>query len=259
MDHRPSFDLTGKSAVVTGAAGLLAEQIVSALASAGAGVLLADKDGPKAGERAASLTRQGYKTFACEVDVTMESSVSTMVGTALDRFGGLDILVNAAGRNFYTSVETLSLEDWDETWHSHVTGTFLCCRAVGAHLVKQRSGSIINIGSIYGIVAADHRIYGTSGWNSTAAYAASKGAVIQLTRYLAAYWGHTGVRVNCISPGGFFNHQPRNFVDRYTDKTPLGRMGNENDMRGAVVFLASDASTYMTGHNLVVDGGWTAW
>jgi NAD(P)-dependent dehydrogenase (short-subunit alcohol dehydrogenase family) len=136
-------------------------------------------------------------------------------------------------------------------------GTFLCCQVFGEAMKKRKQGSIINLGSIYGVVAPDQGIYGKSGINSPAVYGASKAAVIQLTKYLASQWGAHGVRVNCLSPGGIANNQHAAFVANYSKKSPMGRLIDKKELKGAVVFLASDAASSVTGHNLLVDGGWT--
>jgi NAD(P)-dependent dehydrogenase (short-subunit alcohol dehydrogenase family) len=177
-------------------------------------------------------------------------------------FGRLDILINAAFRVSWASFEDMTAQEWHESMETTLTGTFLCSQAGSAVMVKQKSGSIINIGSIYSVVSPDKRIYkGTSVKTQTAVYTAAKGAVVQLTRFLAAYLAEYGIRVNCISPGAFFEagKEDEQFVRRYGEKCPLSRTGSTTDLKGTVVFLASNASDYVTGHNLAVDGGWTIW
>jgi Dehydrogenases with different specificities (related to short-chain alcohol dehydrogenases) len=178
------------------------------------------------------------------------------------RFGRIDVLVNgAAGRTpgFFKPFEEYELSDWNAVVAANLTGTFLCCQAVGPQMKKGGGGSIINTSSIYGVVAPDQRIYDGSSINTPAVYSASKAGVIGLTRYLATYWAEDKIRVNTITPGGMFNEQEPEFVRRYESRTPLGRMGRPHELRGAIVFLASEMSSYVTGHNLVVDGGWTTW
>ena len=206
--------------------------------------------------------RTGREVCYHPLDVVDQQSVKTLVRWTVKRCKKIDILVNGAmgvGKNFYASVERYTQDDFNKVLSVNVTGTFLCSRAVAEVMKKDRGGSIINIASIYGVVAADPSIYAGSGINSPAAYAASKGAIVNLTRYLAVTWAKENIRVNSISPGGVFNDQPEEFVSNYSKRTPLGRMAKKSDLKGAVVFLASPASGYITGHNLLVDGGWTAW
>lgn len=260
QDH---FLLKDKVAIVTGGAGLLGPQFVQALAEAGARVILADRDDKKGPQIAKKLSKRLKKNiFFHQVNVIDENSVRDLVETVREKFKRIDILVNAAmglGKNFNASVDSYSWEDWNQVMSVNVGGTFLCSRAVAVEMKKRRSGSIINIGSIYGVVGADQRIYGKSGINSPAAYAASKGAVINLTRYLAVYWAPSGIRVNAISPGGIFNHQDKGFIKKYSERAPMKRMLDKSELNGTLVYLASSAASAVTGHNLLVDAGWTAW
>lgn len=258
-DVRQLFDLTQRVVVMTGAGGQLAEQMLGALAGAGATLALADGEIERCKDRARALGALGVQADAFSVDVREEGSVRSLIDAVLGRWNRIDVLINAAGRTHFKTIAELSLEQWREVYESNVTGTFLCCKAVLPSMRAQGSGSIVNVGSIYGVVGADQRIYGSSGINSSPAYAAAKGGIINLTRHLAVDVASSGVRVNCISPGGFYAGQDPEFVRQYAYRTPLGRMGNETDLMGAILFLSSDASAYVTGHNLVMDGGWTAW
>lgn len=268
------FSLDGRTAVVTGAAGLLGRQHALALSAAGATVALADLDG-----RAARATAQGVTTatgrpaFGATLDVTSRASVETLRDDLLARFGRIDALVNNAALD--DKVERRSgdasasrFEDFPEDLFRrvldvNVTGVFLCCRVLGAAMAANGGGSIVNVASTYGVVAPDQSLYvrpdGERAMWKGPAYPASKGAVLAFTRYLAAYWGAAGVRVNALSPGGVENSQEDWFVEAYARRTPLGRMAGATDYRGALVFLCSDASRYMTGANLLVDGGFTCW
>lgn len=264
MSTKSDWNLTGKTALVTGGAGLLGPHIGMALAEAGATVVLCDIN-PQSGRKALSNIPKALKSLVRfqPLDVTSENSIKKLIKTVEKKNGGIDILINAAiasGTTHFTSVEKYDMNHWNRVMEVNVNGTFLMTRNVAASMIKKDiRGSIINIASIYGVVGADQRIYGSSGINSPAVYAASKGAIVNLTRYFAAYWAKNGLRVNCVSPGGVFNDQPKEFLERYAAKTPLGRMMDRKEIKGAVLYLASNASSFVTGHNIMVDGGWTAW
>jgi NAD(P)-dependent dehydrogenase (short-subunit alcohol dehydrogenase family) len=265
-----SFSLKGKVAVVTGAIGLLGKQHCLALAEAGATVVAADLD-----ENACQAFAKTLDTPALGVslDVASRPSAEAALLTIKKTFDTVDILINNAAVNDKFEDPTLAAEHskfenypeamWRRMMDVNVTGTFLCSQVFGTEMAKRGTGSIINVASTYGLVAPDQSLYrmpdGTQAFYKSPCYAASKGAVLSLTRFLAAYWGKAGVRCNALSPGGVENLQDDYFVKNYSERTPLGRMAAPEDYRGAIVFLASDASRYMTGANLVVDGGWTAW
>jgi len=266
--------LGGKTAVVTGALGLLGREHCAALAGEGARVVAADLDGEACAAFAAQLSScHGTEATGLALDVTSERSVAEGRDAVLRRFSAVDVLVNNAAINDKfehpaaaaeeSRFEAYPLALWKRMFDVNVTGMFLCSRAFGTAMAERGAGSIINIASTYGIVGPDQSLYrkpdGTQSFYKTAAYPATKGAVIAFTRFLAAYWGGRGVRVNALSPGGVENAQDPHFVAQYAARTPLGRMATPSDYRGAIVFLAGDASAYMTGANLIVDGGWTAW
>lgn len=268
------FSLTGKVAVVTGAGGLLGRRHCDALAEAGASVVVTDIDGDQCASLAAELTeRYGVEALGHAADVVSRRSVTSLRDAALDRFGQIDALINNAAINdkyedpaaaFEQSrFESYPLELWQKSLDVNVTGVFLCCQILGRELAERGRGSIVNVASTYGIVAPDQSLYrrpdGEQAFYKTASYPTTKAAVLGLTRFLAAYWGGRGVRVNALSPGGVEAGQDEFFIAEYSRRTPLGRMAQPEDYKGALVFLASDASAYMTGANLVVDGGWTAW
>jgi NAD(P)-dependent dehydrogenase (short-subunit alcohol dehydrogenase family) len=263
------FSLSGKTAIVTGACGLLGQHHCMALAEAGAQVVAADLDEAACKQVAAKL---GEGHVGLGMDVTNPSSLEQARQKILEKYGRIDILVNNAAINDMFENPTLAgkqsmfehypLEMWDKSWKVNVSGVFLCSQILGAVMAEQGAGSIINIASTYGIVAPDQSIYrneaGEQTFYKSPSYPVTKSAVIGFTKFLASYWGPRGVRVNALSPGGVENSQDDFFKKNYSGKTLLGRMATPSDYKGAIVFLASDASAYMTGANLVVDGGWTA-
>jgi len=257
------FDLKGKVAFVTGATGLLGTKHCETLAAAGANVAVTDLDETRCIEAAEKLSAaHGVDCAGIGCDVSDKDSVAQAFGRLKERYGRLDVLLNnAAGKseNFFAPFEDFPLEDWDRVLRVNLTGMFLCAQEAGKLMLERGGGSMINVASIYGVVAPDQGVYGDSGINAPAVYSASKGGVVMLTKYLAAYWGDKGIRVNSITPGGVFDGQDPEFVKNYSRRTPMGRMADREDFRGAILYLASDASAYVTGHNLVVDGGWTAW
>src|SRR5262245_20130702 len=270
-----AFTLTGRVAVVAGAAGLLGRQHCRALADAGATVVATDLQQDACLAVAAELGAEGRRNVhAIAADITDAASLARLRDATLRIGDRIDVLINNAALNdrFQDAAEAAALsrfesypvERFRQALDVNVTGTFLACQVLGAEMSRRRRGSIINIASTYGMVGPDQRIYrGPDGaqrfWKS-AVYPASKGAVLAFTRYLATTWAERGIRVNSLSPGGVAQAgQDTVFVAHYSQRTPLSRMAEAHEMRGAIVFLASDASTYMTGANLVVDGGWTAW
>ncbi len=270
-ERRP---LEGRAAVVTGGAGLLGRAHAHALAAAGANVVVTDLDAGACQAVAGELReRHGREHHGHVCDVTSPEALRGLLARVLGWFDRLDVLVNDAALDEKVEApresgdvlrfENYPLELWERALRVNVTGTFLCCQILGREMAEARRGSIVNIASTYGVVAPDQSLYrnadGTQTFFKSAAYPTTKGAVVALTRFLAAYWGKLGVRVNALSPGGVENGQDQAFVARYSERTPLGRMARPEDYAGAVVFLASDASAYMTGANLIVDGGFTAW
>ncbi|HEU4732917.1 MAG TPA: SDR family oxidoreductase [Kofleriaceae bacterium] len=267
------FSLDGKVCVITGALGLLGHELTRAFAEAGARVVITDLDHGACVGRAHVL---GATALGHGADITRPESLAALLAAILDRFARLDVLVNNAAIDDRfdpgaaadeSRFERYSLARWQRMLDANVTGMFLSCQTLGGAIAERcspvASGSIINISSIYGVVAPDQALYrrpdGTQAFYKSPAYPTAKAAVLGFTRYLAAYWGPSGVRVNAISPGGIHNGQDTYFVEAYARRTALGRMAAPRDYAGAAVFLASDASAYMTGANLVVDGGFTAW
>lgn len=261
------FDLTGRVALVTGGARNLGYDMALALAEAGADVCITSRTLESAQASAAKIAgATGRRVLPLALDVRFEDQVEAAVDKCLAEFGRIDILVNNAG-NVVSAPETApmekrSLEDWRLCIDSNLTGTFLCSKHVAAKaMMPARKGAIINLGSIAGMVGKDRRVYeGTDMGGVTVDYSAAKAGVINLTRDTACYLAPYNIRVNCISPGGFWRNQPEPFVKAFSAQIPMGRMGQDGkELKGAVVFLASEASSYVTGHNLVVDGGYTIW
>lgn len=263
------FNLKNKTVVLTGSAGRLGNRFAHILSRAGANVILVDVD-ESANKKLESELIKLYKTkpTAFCVDISKQSSMKQLVKKILTKHNRIDVLINNA--HFIPRThpkrdapfEEYPVDLWDKTTSVNLRGLFLCCQEIGKIMVAQKKGVIVNVSSIYGVSGADQRIYGKSRLNSPAFYAATKGAMVNLTRYLAAYWQGKNIRVNTLTLGGVFDsdlHKNRDFVTNYSKKTILGRMANKEDYDGPLLFLTSDASAYMTGANLIVDGGWTAW
>jgi NAD(P)-dependent dehydrogenase (short-subunit alcohol dehydrogenase family) len=264
------FSLEGKTAIVTGASGLLGRHHCFALSEAGANVIVCDLNENDCCSMSEMLLTD---SIALRLDVTNPGNIKEANEIIIKEFGHIDILVNNAAINDMfenpavsaelSKFENYPLDIWKKSLDVNLTGVFLCSQIFGKQMLKQGSGSIINIASTYGIVAPDQSLYkdceGNQSFYKPPAYSAAKGAVISFTRYLAAYWGKENIRVNALSPGGVTNNQDEFFINNYSKRTPLNRMAEPDDYKGALVFLASDASSYMTGANLVVDGGWTIW
>jgi len=263
------FALKNKTAIVTGACGLIGREHCRALNEAGANVVALDMNEAEAVKLASSL---GENHVGISADVTSPDSLKAARHKIIARYKTIDVLVNNAAINDMFENPAMAAEQsmfenyplgmWQKSLDVNVTGVFLCAQVFGTVMAQQQKGSIINIASTYGIVGPDQSIYqneaGEQTFYKSPAYPATKGAVVNFTRFLAAYWGKKGVRVNTLSPGGVENKQNEFFVANYSRKTALGRMAVPGDYKGAIVFLASDASAYMTGANLIVDGGWTA-
>ncbi len=266
------FDLTGKVAIVTGGAGILGKFFCSSLAQFGANVVIADINEEGAIEASQEINKKfGNKTIPLKLDLADEKSVIEIVRQTVAKFGKIDILHNNAAtkssdvRKMFDPVETFDMAIWEEISKINVDGMFLMARNVAKEMIKQNiAGSIIQTSSIYGCMAPDQRIYEGSEYmginiNSPAVYSSTKGAVLGLTKYLATYFAEHNIRVNSISPGGVESGQNQTFKDKYSNRIPLGRMATPKEMVGALIFLSSNASTYVTGQNLLIDGGLSAW
>jgi NAD(P)-dependent dehydrogenase (short-subunit alcohol dehydrogenase family) len=266
------FDLTGRVAVITGGGGLLGERHARAIASAGGVPVLADVKGDAAEAKARAV---GGTATAAQADITSEGDVERLLEQTLSTHGRVDILVNNAANNptvaaedsgvEWSRLENYPLDQWRADLEVGLTGAFLCSRVIGSELARRGGGVILNISSDLGVIAPDQRLYRREGAAEDAqpvkpaSYSVVKTGLLGLTRYLATYWALDGVRVNAISPGGVYVDQPDEFVQRLTALIPMGRMASHDEYEAAVLFLCSDASSYMTGQNLIVDGGRTAW
>ena len=259
------FDLKDQVAVVTGASTGLGVQMAKALASQGANIVCVARRQNLIDEVAAEIAKEyGVKAIGVRCDITDTDNVNAAVDQIMEEFGRIDILINNAGGGSGKG-ECNFLERDPEALKNmidiNLTGSMFCCQAVGRYMAAAKSGVIINIGSVAGLIGRDRRMYHrTNKMEQPIEYAAAKGGVISYTRDLASYMAPYGVRVNSISPGGFDKGEPREFVSAYGDMTPLGRMGElGKELKAAALYLASDASSYVTGHNLVVDGGFSVW
>jgi len=265
------FDLTNKTALVTGGAGLLGSKFCFALAEYGANVVIVDNQITKANDLARDIRKTGKSCIAIDCDVTNPKDINHLVEEVSKEFRSIDILVNnAAGKSsnldsFFSDFQNYSIETWNEIMSVNLNSMFLLSQAVITNMVKNKTfGSIIQTSSIYGVLGPDQRIYEGSFYlghqiNTPAVYSASKAGVIGLTKYLSTYFAKDGIRVNSISPGGVYSGQNDLFVKNYSNRIPLGRMAQPEEMVGAILFLASEASSYVTGQNLIIDGGLEAW
>jgi NAD(P)-dependent dehydrogenase (short-subunit alcohol dehydrogenase family) len=268
------FSLTGRVAVITGGAGLLGARHAEAIAAAGGIPVVADRRADAAERVAADVgARFGVAAMGAALDVTDESSVEALLAQVLARFGRVDALVNNAANNpkvedgavSFTQLERFSLAQWNADVAVGLTGSFLCAKHFGVAMARAGKGAIVNISSEYGVIAPDQRLYRVEGAPESeqpvkpVSYTAVKAGLHGLTLYLAAYWGSAGVRVNTITVGGVENGQPREFLERAASRIPMGRMGLPHEYQGALVYLCSDASSFVTGANLVVDGGKSVW
>ena len=275
MSIQEKFDLSGRVAIVTGGVGLLGAEFCRTLAEAGAAVAIVDLDASASQGTADTLTKNGYKALAVSADITQPDSVNAMVEKVVSEFGRIDILVNSAALDpkfdpdaakkgiAPGAFEDYPLGDWNAALNVNLTGMFLVTQACVKQMIAQgKKGSIINICSTYGLNGPDQNLYIKDGERvafKPVYYTVTKAGVMGFTKYLAAYYAGTDIRVNALTPGGVFNNHEEYFVKNYSAKTIMGRMAKKDEMNGALLFLASEASSYMTGNNVIVDGGWTAW
>jgi len=252
-----AFNLKNKSVILTGGAGFLAKYFAEGLLKCQAKLIITDINKNLLEKRSWELKK--LKTGQIDYypqDISQKAAVKKILHFALKKYQKIDILIN----NVAAKNQHVSLSDWDKTLAVDLTSVKNCLEIIGYHMLKNGGGNIINIGSIYGLVSPKFSLYPKNlKMGTPSVYAASKAALIHLTRYYACLWAKKNVRVNCLSPGGVFNHQPMEFVKNYNREVPLGRMAKPEEIVGPLLFLCSPYSSYMTGANLVVDGGWTAW
>lgn len=266
------FNLSGKVIIISGAAGLLGRQYVRALHQAGANVVALDRDEDQLHAHLSDLAND--RVLFSRTDITHPDAIQTAMVKTMATFGKIDGLVNNAALNptfdgdskapHTDAFEEFPLELWNQSLSVNLTGMFLLTRAAAPFMLSQKSGSIVNIASTYGLCGPDQRLYQPVDPSQPprykpVTYTVTKSAVIGFTKYLATYWGQAGIRVNTLTPGGTYNAHDPEFVKRYSARTPMNRMAEPHEYNGALIFLLSDASSYMTGANLIVDGGWTAW
>ncbi len=272
MNYKKLFDIKNQIALITGAGGMLGTEIAIAMAQYGAKIALVDVDEKKINKLSKLLNRK-YKTKCLPVkcDVSNHCDVATMVKNIENELGPIQILINNAAtkgkslREYFRPVESYDYETWKEIISVNLDGMYLVAKEVGTKMAKRKKGSIIQIASIYSSqMASDQRIYKGSRYldtniNTPTVYSVSKAGVVGLTLHLASYWASKKIRVNTLSPGGIFSGQNKTFVDNYSKRIPLGRMAKKEEMIGAILYLSSDASSYVTGQNIFVDGGLSSW
>jgi len=263
MDLKEMFDLDGDVAIVTGGYGHLGRALSEALAEFGATVVIASRNENKCSIFARELTQKYQNTNdSIFIDVGHAAAVQESIRQVHEKYGHIDILINNAFYKTGREIHTIGEEDWQYTIDGTINSVYRCTKAVLPVMMKQRSGRIVNLGSMYGVVSPDFSIYEGNDIFNPASYGAGKAAVIQITKYICSMYGKYGITCNSISPGPFHNSDGRDdevFVDRLSKKNPMGRIGKPDDLKGAVLLLASHAGDYICGHNLVVDGGWTIW
>jgi len=258
------FDISGRTIVLTGACGLIGRKLAEEFLARGANLVLADLENADPVGLASSLGREGKaRAYGKPCDVARSEEVASLVQYALETCRRVDVLINAhqyKPKGFLAArAEDFPEELWDSVLGANLKGTFLTCRDFGKVMLEQGKGSIINFASTYGVVSSNPALYENNSLGNPLAYSASKGGVIMLTKYLGVYWAKRGVRVNCLTPHGVWNNHEQSFVERFSRMSPMGRLMTVDETVGAALFLASDASSYVTGTNLLVEGGWTAW
>jgi NAD(P)-dependent dehydrogenase (short-subunit alcohol dehydrogenase family) len=263
IDYRAKFSLEEKKIIITGGCGLIGRAFSEACAQHGASIAVADVEIANPGEFAAEMKfRHSREMLGVVVDVGNRESVEALRDAVVNRFGRINGLVNChqnKTHNFFARFEAYSDENWDAVIETNLKGTFLTCQIIGGWMANHGGGCIVNMASAYSVVAPNQNLYKGTSMGCPAAYSASKGGVQALSNYLATYWAEKRIRVNMITPHGVWNHHEEQFEKNFAQFLPLGRMSKNHEVAGALIYLLSDASSFVTGHNLIVDGGWTTW
>jgi len=263
INFKEKFDLTNKVTIITGGMGLLGRAFAESIAQFGGNVVIADKAGAGSENAARDLvSKHGREMLGLSIDVADRGDVERLKRVTLEKLGRIDGLINTHQNKtakFFAKFEDYEDADWDAVVETNLKGTYLTCQIIGCYMAEKGNGSIINMPSTYSVVAPNQNLYIGTSLGCPAAYSASKGGVMALSQYLSTYWADKGVRVNQITPHGVWNNHEDAFEKNFSRFSPLKRMSYNHEVAGAAVFLLSDAASYVTGHNLVVDGGWTAW
>ncbi len=263
INFREKFNLDDKVIIITGGMGLIGRAFSEACAQYGAKIVIADIKGAGSEDYAVNLRKRFNRDIlGISIDAGIREDVELLKKITLEKFGRIDGLVNChqyKPAKFFTRFEEYTDDDWDAVVETNLKGTFLTCQIIGSTMAQNGSGSIVNMPSTYSVVAPNQNLYEGTSIGCPAAYSATKGGVMALSQYLSTYWADKGVRVNQITPHGVWNNHEEQFEKNFSNFSPLKRMSYNHEVAGALIFLLSDASSYVTGHNLIVDGGWTAW
>ena len=271
------FDLKDKIIVITGGSGFLGSEFSSTLSDVGAIPIILDKNTASLELLKKKFIKKKQRGLFFLVDLNNETKVNVVINSIIKKYRKIDCLINAAGltgedmlktdSNFFEKFENYDFKLWQKSLNGNLSSTFILTKSVAKHMLKRKKGSIINIASDVGIISPDHRIYEANkkinykgvNFNTPLSYSVAKSGIISMTRYLATYWAKKGIRVNCVSPAGVYKKHNKKFVKQLSERIPLGRMAKSDELNGAIIYLCSNASSYVTGHNLVVDGGRTIW
>ena len=271
------FNLKNKIIVITGGSGFLGSEFSSTLSDVGAIPIILDKNNASLELLKKKFIKKKRRGFFFLVDLNNETKVNVVINSIIKKYRKIDCLINAAGftgedmlktdSNFFEKFENYDFKLWQKSLNGNLSSTFILTKSVAKHMLKRKKGSIINIASDVGIISPDHRIYEADkkinykgvNFNTPLSYSVAKSGIISMTRYLATYWAKKGIRVNCVSPAGVYKKHNKKFVKQLSERIPLGRMAKPGELNGAIIYLCSNASSYVTGHNLVVDGGRTIW
>lgn len=263
INFKDKFSLEGKAIIISGGMGLIGRAFAEACAQFGANLVIADISKMNPEEHAEKLSKRfDRKILGVSIDVSQRKDVENLKKVCIDNFGRIDGLVNCHQNKtakFFAKFEEYTDEDWDAVVETNLKGTYLTCQIIGSYMAEKGSGSIVNMPSTYSVVAPNQNLYAGTTLGCPAAYSASKGGVMALSQYLSTYWADKGVRVNQITPHGVWNNHEEKFEENFSRFSPMKRMSYNHEVANALIFLLSDASSYVTGDNIRVDGGWTAW